>query len=104
MGKKMMEQLQIIIKIINVVNGVSNCELSDESKLRKLGEKKIGVLNDEHSFTVRLNPIGDLTGDEFRVQVHGHSGARLHPDSKSFGSSSSLSSSSNMDLMIVFKH
>ena len=93
--EKMMEQLQIIIKIINIVNGASNCELSDELKLGKLGEIKIGVFNDEHSFTVRLNQIGGLIGDEFCVQVYRNSGSCLHLDSKLFSGSSSLSSSLN---------
>ena len=31
----------------------------------------------EHSYTMRLNQFGDLTGDEFRVYIHGHSDSCL---------------------------
>ena len=36
---------------------------------------KIGQFNDENTFALRLNQFGDLTGDEFKIAIHGHSGS-----------------------------
>jgi C1A family cysteine protease len=44
---------------------------------------RIGDYNSRNlTFTLRLNQFGDLTGDEFRLKVHGTTGSCLSPNGK----------------------
>ena len=36
---------------------------------------------DERSFTLRMNQFGDMTPDEFKLYIHGHSGSCMKPRS-----------------------
>jgi len=48
------------------------------------GMYKIGMVNSQNlSYKLRMNQFGDLTSDEFRLQIHGNKGSCLHSPKKS---------------------